>query len=109
MKLKHVAARFVGTGHIPLLLLESCQVSLVLSCWSLQKWLGILCYRYVDVGHMIQDCVQTVLHMLRCALWVCLAGLVIHGQIVVELCELVGCCSQLLYQLHSQSERLGIL
>ena len=37
------------------------------------------------------------------------SGLVIHGQIIVELCGLVGCCSQLLYQLCSQSEGLGIL
>ena len=92
-----------------MLLLESCQVSLVLACWLLQKRLKILYYRYVDVRHMIQDCAQTVLHMLQCVPWVCLAGLVIHGQIVVELCGLVGCCSLHLYRLHSQSERLGIL
>ena len=109
MWLKHVATGFVGTGHIPLLLPGSCQVLLVLSYWLLQKWLEALCYQYVDVGHMIQNCAQTVLHMLRCALWACLAGLVIPGQVIVELCELVGCCSQLLCQLHSQSERIGIL
>ena len=74
-----------------------------------QKWLGILYYQYVDVGNMIQDYAQNVLHILQCVPWVCLAGLVIHGLTVVELCRLVGCCSQLLYQLHSQSERLGIL
>ena len=96
MWLKYVATRFVGTGCTPLLLPESCQVSLVLSCWLLQKWLGMLCYQYVDVGHMIQDCVQIVLHMLQCVPWVYLAGLVIPGQIVAEPCGLVGCCSLLL-------------
>ena len=97
MWLKHVATGSVGTGCIPLLLPGFCQVSLVLLGWLLQKWLETLCYQYVDVGHMIQDCAQTVLHMLRCVPLVCLVGLVIHGQIIAELCELVGCHSQLLY------------
>ena len=102
-----MATRFVGTGRIPLLLLGFCQVLTVLVCWLLQKRLEILCYRYVDVGHMIQDCAQTVLHMLRCALLVCLVGLVIPGLVVV-LCGLVGCCSQLLCRLHSLKD-LGSL
>ena len=34
---------------------------------------------------------------------------IIPDQIVAELCGLVECCSQLLYQLHSQSERVGTL
>ena len=105
MWLKHVAAGFVGTEHIPLLLPGSCQVSLVLSCWLLQKRLETLCDQYVDVGHMIQDCAQTVLHMLQCALLACLAGLVIPGLVVDVLCGLVECCSQLLCRLRSQSER----
>ena len=96
MWLKYVAARSVGTGHIPLLSLESCQVSLVLSCWLLQKWLGTLYYQCVDVRHMIQDCEQTVHHMLQCVLRGDLAGLVIPSQIIVEPCGLVGCCSLLL-------------
>ena len=105
MCLKHVAAGFVGTGRIPLLLLGFCEVSVVLSCVGYFKnGLETLCYRYVDVGHMIQDCAQTVLHMLRCELLVYLVGLVIPGLVVVLLCGLVEYCSQLLYRLRSQSE-----
>ena len=75
----------MGTGCIPLPLPESCQVSLVMSCWLLQKWLGMLYCQCVGVRHMIQDCVQTLLHMLQCVLRVGLAGLVIPGQIVIGL------------------------
>ena len=88
---------------------ESCQVSLVLSCWLLQKQLGMLYCQCVGVRHMIQDCVQTVLYMLQCVLRVGLAGLVILDQIIVGLCGLVGCCSQLLCRLHSQSGGFGSL
>ena len=58
---------------------------------------------------MILDYAQTVHRMLQFVPWVDLQFLVIPDQIVAELCGLVGCCSLLLYQLCSQSERLGTL
>ena len=58
---------------------------------------------------MILDYAQTVHRMLQFVHWVGLEFLVIPDQIVAELCRLAGYCSQLLYRLHSQSERLGTL
>ena len=69
----------------------------------------MLCYQYAGVRHTILDYAQTVHHMLQFVPWVDLEFLVIPGQVVAELCGLAGCCSQLLYQLHSHSERLGTL
>ena len=83
MCLKYVAVRSVGTGRIPLLLPGLCQVLLVLECWLLQRRLGTLYYLCVDVRHMIQDCIQTVLHRLQCVLLIYLGGVVILDQIAV--------------------------
>ena len=105
---KACGSEFVGTGRIPLLLPGFCQVLSVLACWLLQKRLGTLYYRCVGVRHMIQDCVQTVLHRPRCALLICLGGLVILGLVFVEPCGLVGCCSQPQCPLHSWFARLGL-
>ena len=55
------------------------------------------------------DYTQTVHHMPQFVPWVDLEFLVIPDWIIAEICGLVGCCSLLLYQFHSQSERLGLL
>ena len=65
--------------------------------WLLQIWLGMLCYHYADVRHMILDYAQTVLCMVQFVPWVDLVFFVIPDQIVAELGQLAGCCSQLLY------------
>ena len=99
----------LGTPHVPLPLPVFCQVRLVLSCWLLQIWLEMLCYRHADARHMILDCALTVHHMLQFVHWVDLEFLVIPDQIAAEPCGLEGCYSQLLYQLNSQSEKFGNL
>ena len=75
---------------------------------STQIQLEMLYYQYADVRHVILNCAQTVHYMLQFVFWVDLVFLVIPKQIGVESCWLVGCCSQLLCQLHSQSEGFEI-
>ena len=95
-------ALICGYWNIPFALPLLCPVWLGLECLFLHRLLEIPCCQCEGAQCMILDYVQIVLHMLLFPLWVDLV-VVIPAQKVLLLCGRVRYCSQLLYQLCTES------